>query len=110
MCSVFTKIDKKKRNFSFEVKHILPLIVIFEATIDWNLSFLCTKLFGLDFMIDDSFKTWLIEINTNPSLTIAAPLMSRLLPGLIDNVLKIAIDPIFPPPNFPKSKKNLIPE
>jgi len=36
--------------------------------------------------------------------------MSRLLPGLIDNVLKIAIDPIFPPPNFPKSKKNLIPE
>ncbi|KAL4442818.1 hypothetical protein ABPG74_010707 [Tetrahymena malaccensis] len=85
VCSVYTKIDKKKRNFSFE-------------------------LFGLDFMIDDSFKTWLIEINTNPSLTIAAPLMSRLLPALIDNVLKIAIDPIFPPPNFPKSKKHLIPE
>lgn len=61
-------------------------------------------------MIDESFKTWLIEINTNPSLTIAAPLMSRLLPGLIDNVLKIAIDPIFPPPSFPKSKKHYIPE
>lgn len=61
-------------------------------------------------MIDETFKTWLIEINTNPSLTIAAPLMSRLLPGLIDNVLKIAIDPIFPPPNFPKSKKHMIPD
>lgn len=53
-------------------------------------------------MIDENFKTWLIEINTNPSLTIAAPLMSRLLPALVDNILKIAIDPIYPPPNFPK--------
>lgn len=61
-------------------------------------------------MIDEHFKTWLLEINTNPSLTIASPLMSRLLPALIDNVLKIAIDPIFPPPIFPKSKTNLIPE
>lgn len=61
-------------------------------------------------MVDENFKTWIIEINTNPSLTIAAPLMSRLLPALVDNVLKIAIDPIFPPPNFPKAKKHLIPE
>jgi tubulin polyglutamylase TTLL1/tubulin monoglycylase TTLL3/8 len=26
------------------------------------------ELFGLDFMIDESFKPWLIEINTNPCL------------------------------------------
>jgi tubulin polyglutamylase TTLL1 len=26
------------------------------------------EIFGLDFMIDESFKPWLIEINTNPCL------------------------------------------
>lgn len=26
------------------------------------------ELFGLDFMIDESFKVWLIEVNTNPCL------------------------------------------
>jgi tubulin polyglutamylase TTLL1/tubulin monoglycylase TTLL3/8 len=26
------------------------------------------ELFGLDFMIDEHFKPWLIEVNTNPCL------------------------------------------
>jgi hypothetical protein len=29
---------------------------------------------------------------------------------LVENVFKIAIDPIFPPPNYPKNKKHMIPE
>jgi hypothetical protein len=28
----------------------------------------CFELVGYDFMIDEDFRTWLIEINTNPSL------------------------------------------
>ena len=28
------------------------------------------ELFGLDFMIDDSYHVWLIEVNTNPCLEI----------------------------------------
>ena len=27
------------------------------------------ELFGYDFMIDEDFNTWLIEVNTNPSLS-----------------------------------------
>ena len=27
----------------------------------------CMEVFGLDFMIDDEFKPYLIEVNTNPS-------------------------------------------
>ena len=26
------------------------------------------ELFGLDFMVDEDFKPWLIEVNTNPCL------------------------------------------
>ncbi len=26
------------------------------------------EIFGLDFMIDENIKTWLIEVNTNPCL------------------------------------------
>jgi hypothetical protein len=30
------------------------------------------EIFGLDFMIDENFKPWLIEINTNPCLETGA--------------------------------------
>ena len=40
----FMKLDKEKRDYSFEI-------------------------FGLDFMIDEKFKAWLIEVNTNPDIT-----------------------------------------
>ena len=81
--AVFHKITTKKKNFCFE-------------------------LFGLDFMIDDNYKAWLIEANVNPDLDSSSPILARLIPNLIDNVLKIAIDPLFPPPNFPKNKKAYI--
>jgi hypothetical protein len=28
----------------------------------------CFELFGFDFLIDEDFRTWLIEVNTNPFL------------------------------------------
>ena len=64
------------------------------------------ELYGLDFMIDDSHKVYLIEVNTNPCLGIACGLMNQIINSLIDNVFKIALDPLFPPPYLPKSKNN----
>lgn len=29
---------------------------------------------------------------------------------MVENVFRVAVDPIFPPPSFPKSKKHLVPE
>ena len=49
-------------------------------------------------MIDDNFDTWLIEVNTNPCLDLGSPLLARIIPNMIENSLKIAVDPIFPPP------------
>ena len=56
------------------------------------------ELFGLDFMIDENFKVWLIECNTNPCLELSCVLLSRILPQMIDNALKLTLDPLFPPP------------
>jgi hypothetical protein len=61
-------------------------------------------------MVDENFKTWLIEVNTNPSLSVSCPLAARFFPILIDNVFRIALDPIFPPPSWPKSKRHQIPD
>lgn len=33
------------------------------------------ELFGLDFMIDEELKVWLIECNTNPCLETTGPLL-----------------------------------
>jgi tubulin polyglutamylase TTLL1 len=59
-------------------------------------------------MIDEELKPWLIEVNTNPCLELSSPYLSRLIPSMVENAVKIAVDPIFPPPPFPNSKKHLI--
>ena len=51
------------------------------------------ELFGYDFMVDESQKVWLIEVNTNPCLELASNYLTRLIPSLIENTVKIAIDP-----------------
>lgn len=56
-------------------------------------------------MIDEDFNVWLIEVNTNPCLEVGSPLLARIIPNMIENALKIAVDPIFPPPKeYPKTK------
>ncbi|KAL4438061.1 hypothetical protein ABPG74_016840 [Tetrahymena malaccensis] len=79
MKAVYGKIDPDKKETTFEV-------------------------FGLDFMIDENLKVWLIEVNTNPALDICCPLLSKIIPSMIENTFRIAIDPLFPPPSFSNHK------
>ena len=46
------------------------------------------ELFGLDFMLDSELNVWLIEVNSNPSLALSCPLVSCLIPNLIENTLE----------------------
>lgn len=56
-------------------------------------------------MFDDEFKVYLIEVNTNPCLELGCPLLARLIPNMIENALRLTIDPLFPPPeNFSQKK------
>lgn len=56
------------------------------------------EVFGFDFMLDDSFKAWLIEVNSNPSITTPGTLLKSLVPRMIDDALKLTIDKAFPVP------------
>ena len=48
----------------------------------------CFELLGYDFMVDDQFKTYLIEINSNPCLEDwSCSLLRDMLPVLIDQVI-----------------------
>jgi len=56
-------------------------------------------------MIDDEFKPYLIEVNTNPCLALSSPLLVRLIPTMLENAFKIAVDSMFlPPENFTSMK------
>jgi len=39
-------------------------------------------------MIDEDFRVWLIEINENPDLGMANDFMQKLVPKMLDDLLK----------------------
>lgn len=64
------------------------------------------QIFGLDFMIDRDFKPWLIEVNYNPCLEVNCLVLERIIPSMLENSFRIALDPLFPPhTHFPPNKK-----
>lgn len=57
----------------------------------------CFELFGFDFLIDEDFRIWLLEVNTNPYLGTPNKYIVGLMPQMLDEMIKIAVDPIFEP-------------
>ena len=55
----------------------------------------CFEIFGYDFILDEKYQPYLLEINTNPGLEISSPLIDELLPRMIDDALKLTIDKEF---------------
>jgi hypothetical protein len=56
------------------------------------------EVLGYDFMIDEDFKVWLIEVNTNPCLSLSSAYLARLIPAMLDNAFRIVLDSHFPEP------------
>lgn len=66
------------------------------------------ELFGYDFMIDENFKVYLIEANTNPWLEINWTLLSSIISSVVDNTFRIVLDSYFWNPLNSKDLKRRI--
>jgi hypothetical protein len=62
------------------------------------------ELLGYDFLIDEDFRLWLIEVNTNPYFGVPNGFIADLLPKMMDDLFDIVVDPIYPPDVKPPSK------
>ena len=85
MMSVKDQINKNNRNYQFEI-------------------------FGYDFMLDEEFNLFLIEINDDPGIEESSPWISIIIPRMLDDALRLTIDQIFYPSydfskNYKKNKK-----
>lgn len=61
-------------------------------------------------MIDEDFGVYLIEANTNPCIEVnGCPVLARIIPNMLDNAFRIAVDPLIPPPdlNFKRGQEYL---
>ena len=56
----------------------------------------CYLILGYDFMIDCNYKVWLIEINKNTGLVDSSPLISMLIPRMMDDCFRLTLDKVFP--------------
>jgi hypothetical protein len=65
----------------------------------------CFELLGYDFLIDEDFRLWLIEVNTNPYFGVPNAFIADLLPKMIDDLLEIVLDKVYPPAISPKSRE-----
>ena len=47
-------------------------------------------------MISNNFKPMLIEFNTNPCIETGCPVLTKIITGLLENLMRFIIDPLFP--------------
>lgn len=50
------------------------------------------ELFGYDFMVDSDLNTWLIEVNSSPSMGTGTPTTEKLVPEMLQNIAEIVLD------------------
>jgi tubulin---tyrosine ligase len=55
------------------------------------------ELFGYDFLVDEDYECWLIEVNTNPCLEESSPLLQTLIPRMVNDMLRLTVDLAFGP-------------
>jgi len=63
------------------------------------------ELFGFDFLIDEDFRVWLLEVNTNPYLGTPNDYLRKLVPEMLSDMLKIVVDPVMPPKVLPDTHR-----
>jgi tubulin monoglycylase TTLL3/8 len=50
------------------------------------------EIFGYDFLIDLNYNTWLIEVNSSPTLEHSTSVTSNLVNHLVEDTLKVVLE------------------
>uniref|UniRef100_A0A7S1SNS3 Tubulin--tyrosine ligase-like protein 9 n=1 Tax=Tetraselmis chuii TaxID=63592 RepID=A0A7S1SNS3_9CHLO len=50
------------------------------------------QLYGYDFMIDDNYKVWLLEINSSPTMEPSTEIAARLCAEVQEDIVKVVVD------------------
>lgn len=79
--ATYKKLDTRKRNHTFEI-------------------------LGYDFMLDEIYNPWLLEVNTNPCLALSGQYLASLIPAMLSDAFSIVLDPLFPIEN-PEASDNI---
>ncbi|KAL4435557.1 hypothetical protein ABPG74_020333 [Tetrahymena malaccensis] len=97
-------LTKKRINCNFNAKVLPKIKDVMSLTIDSVRSKLnpqerkfCFEIFGYDFIIDNNFNPWLIEVNTNPCIEQSSDMLSILLKRMLDDAFKLTLDQLFNP-------------
>ena len=64
------------------------------------------ELFGFDFILDEEFRIWLLEINTNPYLGTPNDEMKILVPNMMEDLVSIVVDSSHVPNKKPTRDEN----
>ena len=56
----------------------------------------CFEVLGYDFMLDEFFNPWLIEVNTNPCLALSGKYLTTLIPTMLIHTFTLTLDQLFP--------------
>jgi tubulin polyglutamylase TTLL6/13 len=70
---------------------------------------MCFEILGLDIILDQKLKPWLLEVNHSPSFTTDSPLDEKIKFDLISQTLKLLnINPRTRPTYMAKKAKEII--
>ena len=92
--------NNQGKNFKKDIyPKILKIIAISANCVKNKINILnrnnCFEIYGYDFILDENFEPFLLEVNTNPGLEESSPLIKMLVPRMIDDAFRLTIDKVF---------------
>lgn len=52
----------------------------------------CFELYGVDFIVDESFNTWLLEFNPSPDIKQTGDRLGWVIEGMVEGAVQVAVD------------------